>query len=45
MLAASLLAARGGTTAEYDTLNTTNQLYLTGPGGTKYEISLGMEQD
>ena len=44
VLAASLLAACGGTTAEYDTLNITNHLYLTGPGGTKYENSVGTEQ-
>jgi hypothetical protein len=45
VLAASLPAACGGTTAEYDTLNITNHLYLTGPGATKYEISVGTEQD
>ena len=49
VLAASLLAGcKGGTTENVDTLNadtiTVDQhLYLKGPDGTKYEISIGKD--
>ncbi len=43
VLAASLLAACGGTTEEFDTVTINNHLYLKGPDGTKFEISVGKD--
>jgi hypothetical protein len=43
VLAVSLLAACGGNLTEEDTLFVKEHLYLNGPGGTKYEISIGRD--
>ncbi len=43
VLAASLLAACGANYTEEDTLFVKQHLYLNGPGGTKYEISISKD--
>ncbi|HME78634.1 MAG TPA: hypothetical protein VKI00_24190 [Mycobacterium sp.] len=43
VLAVSLLAACGGNLTEEDTLYVKEHLYLNGPGGTKYEVSIGKD--
>ena len=43
VLAVSLLAACGGDSTEWDTLTVNQHLYLNGPDGTKFEISVGKD--
>ena len=43
VLAVSLLAACGGNYTEEDILFVKQHLYLNGPGGTKFEISVGKD--
>jgi hypothetical protein len=43
VLAVSLLAACGANYTEEDTVFVKEHLYLNGPGGTKYEISIGKD--
>jgi hypothetical protein len=43
VLAVTLLAACGGNLTEEDTLYVKAHLYLNGPGGTKYEVSIGKD--
>jgi hypothetical protein len=43
VLAVSLFAACGGNLTEEDTLYIQEHPYLNGPGGTKYEVSIGKD--